>query len=181
MTNSVVIYYYLNFSNSAKQELGSCLSSLLAQICRKIPRIPSAVEQAWSSNAYGTSRCPSHELKALLLEAVAVLEHTYIVIDALDECSSDDSESLLELLSDLKNTTCNNLHLLVISRQERDIDEVIRPLLSGMSIQLYGPGLNLDIQSHIKWRLAADSKLRKWSNDVKKEIEERLMEGANGT
>jgi hypothetical protein len=178
--NSIVVYYYFDFKTTSKQKVNSCLSSLLGQICNNLPRIPSSIERAYSRNTEGASHCTTDELKALLFEALAEFEQLYIVIDALDECSSPDRESLLIALSDMKNAGLNNLHLLVTSRQEQDIDEGIRPLLSGSAIRLQGAELDRDIQKHVQWQLTVDPRLNKWSSVIKLEIEQSLAKGANG-
>jgi hypothetical protein len=117
----------------------------------------------------------------MLASFVDDFDNAFIVIDALDECPKDGERSeLLAALSDIKPRSMDNFHLLVTSRREPDIEATLSPLLTTPAISLQGSHVDLDIQSHISHQLATDPKLKKWSPDIKEEIEQALRAGANG-
>src|SRR5213079_1575060 len=99
------------------------------------------------------------------------LKVVYIIADALDECSKNRGrEELLALIKEVKEWSLPNIHLLVTSRQESDIGEVLSPLLDIPAIPIKGSQVNADIELHIRDQLATDPKLMKWSKEVKAEI-----------
>ena len=109
------------------------------------------------------------------------LEDVFIVVDALDECpKSSGREELLDLIRDIKSWSLPSLHLLATSRLEPDIKEALNHLLTSPEIPIQGPGVESDIKLHIHRQLATDVKLKKWSSDLKMEIEDTLVAGANG-
>lgn len=87
---------------------------------------------------------------------------------------------LLVELQKLHARSLSNLHVLVTSRREPDIEEVLTPLLTSPSMSLEGSEVDSDIQLHLAHQLATDTKLKKWSSELKSEIEDTLKNGANG-
>lgn len=66
---------------------------------------------------------------------------TYIILDALDECA--DREGLMEVLEKIAGWKLQNLHLLVTSRKERDIE---RSLDRFVAVCLHSELADKDIQ-----------------------------------
>lgn len=101
-------------------------------------------------------------------------------MDALDECSlGSDRKAMLSLLEEISSWSLANVHILVTSRRERDIESVLLELSTAI-ICIQTPGLDADIQSYIVHELATRPRLAKWPPDVKNEIENKLMSGAEG-
>ena len=108
---------------------------------------------------------------------VSVSEEAFIIVDALDECTTRDD--LLALLETLPPCATNKLHILVTSRKERDIEQVL-DLVATKEISLQGPEVENDIQSYITHRLQGSTRLRRWPAKVRGEIEETLTSKAKG-
>jgi len=72
-----------------------------------------------------------------------------------------------------------SLHLLVTSREERDIKDALESLVTS-EICIEDAAVNADIQVYIRERLQNDPKLKKWPSPVQIEIEQALMQGARG-
>lgn len=93
-----VAYFYCEFQDPVKRDPTNVLSSLLAQILRKIPRGSSSVNSL-------LERCPNpqsahdFDLPDLIMEFAREFDRTFVVIDAVDEC--DDLAQLLPALTDL--------------------------------------------------------------------------------
>lgn len=174
-------YFYFDFNTSAKLEVVACLASLVAQLYSHLSTFPPHIGQFYERCNLGKLRPSLDELTGILFEVIECLDHVFIVIDALDECPKDgERDLLLNILSNLKSRTLDNLHVLVTSRREPDIEECIVPLLTAQPISLQGSEVDWDIQSHISSVLATDPKLKKWSDEIKQEIETALTQGANG-
>lgn len=112
-------------------------------------------------------------LRSLLIAQEAV----YIVADALDECI--EREELLLVLSEMADMKSQNLHILVTSRQERDILEGLETVVTG-TIGLEGSKIDKDIAVHVHSQVIQHPKLKRWPDSVKSNIEETLVAKAQG-
>ena len=88
----------------------------------------------------------SGELTRLLKGTLECLPPTYIILDALDECT--DRECLLPLLKDLRTWSGMNVHFLVTSREEEDIKIALK-MLATASVNIRGCGVDADIEKYI--------------------------------
>ena len=105
----------------------------------------------------------------------------FLILDALDECEIRDE--LLECLSEIAKWKEENLHLLVTSRKEPDIDERLSDLIADNKIiSIQSSLVKNDICAYVRDRLQTDRKLKRWRNDmdIQREIEATLMGKANG-
>jgi hypothetical protein len=174
-------YYYFDFNDNEKQTSSNLLCSLIVQICNKIVYLPTQLKELYQICNNGQHKADMQGLKSVLAECLKGFGDVFIVIDALDECpTTGGRQELLELITEIKAWSSPNLHLLTSSRQEPDIEEALKPLLSGLWIPIQGVHVNSDIKAHIAYQLKTDPRLSQWSNDVKGEIESSLVAGANG-
>lgn len=174
-------YFFFDFKATAKQEAFSCLSSIIGQLCNQATSVPILVKKAYARCHGGHSHPSMSELQQMLSEIIKEFSQVFIVIDALDECDiNNERHDILTALSELKTSNLTPLHMLVTSRPYTDIENAILPHLSQPALQLQGEYIDSDIRSHILWQLATDSRLKRWPKDVKTEIQESLIHGANG-
>ncbi len=106
---------------------------------------------------------------------------TYILLDASYECQN--RSKLLDLIQTINDWQLDNLHLLVTSRPEADITEVIAPLAGPEGIIKLAPSpVNDDISNHIQNRLSLDRNLRRWRSrpDVQERISKCLLVQGDG-
>jgi hypothetical protein len=108
--------------------------------------------------------------------------NTFIIIDALDECPSENGErrDLCNALGEIKEWAASNLHLLVTSRREAALIESLEPLCTIDSISIQGAAVQSDIQKFVRSELSIDRRLQKWPADIQDDIEKSLVRGANG-
>ena len=107
------------------------------------------------------------------------MPRTYILLDALDECS--DRTEIMDMIQAM--TKWNSLRLLVTSRRERDIeDSLAQYVIEENKICLQSSLVDQDIQLYVRQRLSQDKRLIKWKKDahIMSAIESALMNGANG-
>jgi hypothetical protein len=107
--------------------------------------------------------------------------HVYVVLDALDECTQ--RQELMDMLETVAGWQLNNLHLLMTSRKERDIESSLESYVQEKdTICLQEDVVDSDIRRYVRQRLSDDKTLTKWSKDatVRQEIEVALMHGARG-
>jgi hypothetical protein len=109
----------------------------------------------------------------------------YLVIDALDECPNDSDvpssrETVLELVKGLVELRHPNLRLCVLSRPEFDIRAVLEPLTT-QQISLHDEiGQKQDIIHYITSVVRSDQKMKKWRDDDKEAVIEKLTQKADG-
>ena len=105
-------------------------------------------------------------LLATLYQMIESFKETFIILDALDECS--ERQELLEDIEELKCWTDTNLHILSTSRREKDIEERIEPLAYDQGkISIDSMRVNDDIRAYVHERLRADPKLKRWYTEPK--------------
>lgn len=99
------------------------------------------------------------------------------MLDAMDECV--DREDFLTFIRELVTSQQQGLRVMITSRRERDIEEKLN-LLAHYNIDIQSAIVDEDIRVYIRDRLVTDSKLKKWSDLVQKEIITVLMDKADG-
>jgi hypothetical protein len=176
-----LIYFYFDFSDPEKQKASNFLSSLVGQLCSKVVDIPEQLKKLHKRCGDGQQRPAVRELNSILSLMTREFEDIFIVIDALDECPKNgDRGDVLKLISEFKSWPSSNLHLLITSRHELDIERELSSLLTQPAIPIQGSQVESDINLYIAHELATDLDLKEWPSDVKSEIEKALTARAKG-
>lgn len=157
------------------------MSSLLAQLCSQTVKVLEPLVDLHKECQGGQQKPATSELKGTLRKVIREFEEVFFVVDALDECpKACEREELLVVIAEIKSWSPSNLHLLMTSRQEPDIEEALVPLLTSPAIPIQGSHIDLDIKLHVADQLDSDSNLKRWPEDVKMEIANALIRGAGG-
>ena len=176
-----VLYFFFDFNDEKKQQTDKMVQSLTVQLSSQNISVPQSLLSLYKSCANGERQPAYHSLVNTLHEMLAGFNRTYIVLDALDECEK--WPFLLSLIEKLASWRDLNLHILVTSRKERDIEELIEPLTNfDTRICIQSSVVNRDIQAYIQVRLQTGPKFKRWRErpEVLIEVEEKLMEKADG-
>lgn len=175
-------YFYCSFTDTKKQNSYDLISSLLAKLVRKFPDISSTLRQLHGQCR--EAKLPMDVIKAELHSILKLLGQTFLVIHALDECPIGDENrsraKVLALLTELWGWPLPNLHVLVTSRNEPDIDKALAPLRNFSLLSIQANQVQPDIHKYINSQLANDLELNKWPSSTKKEIENTLSVEACG-
>ena len=126
---------------------------------------------------HGKQQPGSDDLVKTLISLFKDSHRTYLIVDALDECS--ERKGLLRTIRRIVQTHSGHVNVLVTSREERDIWEGMEGVILD-SVNLECGGLDADIERHIHKCLESDTD---WRNDpahVKEEIQDALVKGAHG-
>lgn len=133
--------------------------------------MPAALVEMYGN---GHQQPPITSLHATLQHIISGFDKAYIIIDSLDECANRE-----KLLAWIKMTIekTDNLHLLVTSRPERDIESLLG-WLAWNSMNVAAVAANSDIKAYIDVKLD----LPKWKNNpgLQNLIRTTLLEKANG-
>ena len=109
----------------------------------------------------------------------------YLVMDALDECPNDSGipssrEKVLKLVKELVGLHHPNLRLCVTSRPEFDIRTTLRPLAS-QQVSLHDEsGQKQDICDYVTYVVRTDGRMKRWREDDKTMVIEKLTALADG-
>ncbi len=172
-------YFYFTFRDELKQTTEGFLRSIIVQLSSQRPSLPEEVRGLY--NVHGTQQQgpPLPNLIRVFFSLLQSFRKTYLMIDALDECSEQDA--MLDLITQMSNADqhSGNISLLITSRRERTIEITLQDIVTG-SICIQSKLIEADIRLHVCSRLANDRDLKRHSNSIKQEIEEALVNGAGG-
>ncbi|KAH8592059.1 hypothetical protein B0O99DRAFT_654160 [Bisporella sp. PMI_857] len=173
-------YFYCDYRDPKTHDPKIILGSLARQLAIQDPQCMTELEAFYKINCPDTGVPPSFTSEALclLLKSFSpFFEEIVIIIDALDECGTDRSH-VVEILASLHNNGASNIKTLFTSRWETDI-EVHLVDYEKVSIAATSSDLKLYVAAEIEKR-SLKKILRMRDPELKIEIMERLVEGAEG-
>ncbi|KAF8489946.1 ankyrin repeat-containing domain protein, partial [Gautieria morchelliformis] len=173
-----IAFFYFDFNN--KDTLpNAVLRSLIEQLSVQCVSIPYALESLFSKDEHGSAhQDPGQEdLMSTLKTIITGFQAVYIVFDALDECP--ERTRFLMVIRDIHGWEFELLHLLVTSRKERDIEEMLGGLISH-EMPMDKSLVDNDIQVHVTRTLEDDVKFSMCSAEEKEMVKTTLMYGACG-
>ena len=111
--------------------------------------------------------------------------HTYIIMDAIDECPLISSvpsprEEVLDLVEELVGLHLPNVHICVTSRPELDIQAILGPLTTHPVSLHDETGQKQDIADYIRSFVHRDRRMRRWRDEDKDLVIKTLPEKADG-
>jgi hypothetical protein len=169
-------WFYFDFE--LKWNVDDMLRSVIAQLCRSMGKLPVQLHQLYRECQRGQTPLTSSLIEILVLLADSCSK-TYLVLDALDEC--EPGSGTVDLLQALKGLVEDSkvLSLLVTSRKEERIEEVLKPVF-GETFNLEENVVKSDIGLYVRSMLKNDATLKTWDEDTKLEIEQTLVARADG-
>lgn len=173
-----VAYFYFDFNDADKQNSDKMIRSIVKQLHALSAEKDFSLESLFSSCNNGERQPQSEDLMQVLKALINEFQKTYIILDALDECS--DRQELLESIKEIQDWRLSGLHMLVTSRRLPDIDDELGPMIDSRSkICIQSAAVDADIEIYVRHRL---QKLKRWQNNVQaqKEIIETLKAKADG-
>lgn len=186
--SALVAYYYFDFMDADKRNIRGLLTSLLIQLVDDSDRCWDLLSQLHEACHDGSEQ-PSEAQLAQCLKSMLDLPGqlpTYIIIDALDECSSSTGtpsarEKVLNFVEDLVSSH-PNLFICITSRPEQDITTILNPLAApSRCVSLHEEvGQREDINDYIRSFIQSDRAIRRWKTEDKELVINVLSEQANG-
>ncbi|KAI9838432.1 MAG: hypothetical protein M1837_002487 [Sclerophora amabilis] len=173
--NGKIAYFYFTFDDRERATVECMLRSILAEFIREGASCSEALQKIYAQKLKPT-------VETLIQELIGIVQTDRdssfsVILDALDECS--ERMKLLDALSEVAEQEMPNLHLLMTSRIERDIEDALRPLVTH-KIPIIDDKVDCDVRCYVRTRLTREPKLTRWSSDVKDDIEAALVSGAKG-
>lgn len=172
----IVVYYYFDFADNKKQTLASFLKSIIYQLSSVEEIVPEPVAELYTKHC-GLQEPRSDELLEVLMNELARPQRTYLLIDALDECSKDERQNFFD--SFLKYPLPTNLNILVTSRKEPDLEAALKGSFSH-SVCIQGSVIDADVRTHVSNVISRDNILQKWKPAIQQEMLEAIVQGSHG-
>jgi hypothetical protein len=182
-------YCYFDFRDIGKQHWRDLVASFLTQLSSHSGPRCDILSCLYSKHDNGAEQPSDDTLTRCLKEMLALPDHrpTYLIIDALDECSNtsgipSDRNRVLQLVKEIVDSRLPNLHICVTSRPEVDIREVLEPLTSRCVSLHDQSGQKNDIEDYVRSVVYSDSEpiMRRWRKEDKELVIESLSERADG-
>lgn len=177
--DNAVAYFYCDYNNTASLDPINILGSLCEQVARQDEQSFEKLEEFYQTHHFPDRPAmpyASENLRDLILRMSSSFDNLMIIVDGLDECRGNVSQ-LVELLISL-NQRSDNIKLLVFSRDEPDLREVLdsHPQVciaaKSSDLQLY-VGSEIEVRTHKKRLRIKDPSLRE-------HIMSRLIHDADG-
>ena len=152
------------------------LRSLMAQVLDSRKGIPQSLLKVFKKARNGKHQPTIGEIQEALVETLHGIGKTvFFVLDALDECSSwiDIEETLINTFGDIPN---QDIHLLVTSRNEPDIESA----LESLNPKIISIDSSRDIETYVRSKVPKLVKNKRFPIHLTEEIEKTLIERANG-
>jgi len=144
-----VVFYYCNYNEKVSCE--GLLCSLLQQLLQRRTFISPDVRDVYEKHIKKGTMPSMHECSKLLQSEVSTLSRTFVVLDALDECSDRIRDQFLFQLRALRP----KLSLLITTRPH------IVNIHADTGISLEIRGTDHDIKKYIEGHIQKQSKLKR--------------------
>ena len=185
---AALAFVYCDYKDSRSQTALSLISSLVRQLAEQHKAMPSEVRKAYADHTDGEKSLSVSECTELLFSLSVGFRRTFILVDALDECSDDtdegqsDQQVLITALLRLQRVSDDQRHCsaLITSRKNRRVE---RQLAKHTCIEIRAT--NQDIESYVGSRIFdverfAFAKEVKSNPDLGQTIVGKLIENAQG-
>lgn len=170
-----VAFFYIRFSDHAKQTLSAILRAVLFQLSAQLPEAEHDLQQLHSSYLTGTP--PTEALKACLQRIIQRFNKVFIFIDALDEIPRFEGRS--EVLMTIETMQkWDKLHLFVTSRDLIDIREALNsPATDELRMEI--TEIDKDIACYVSRHLETSKELNIFKS-LHRQIKQALTDRAQG-
>ena len=175
-------YIYFTFNDAKTQSTMTMLRSILRQLVEQRTKVPVSLFDL-AKNNQPTGREPSLLEWTMALQSVLEMRgHSFILINALDECPTANNERqvLLGLLKTIHGFGLSNVHVLATSRKEHDIEKALASIVSVPPIGIQTSDVDADVRTYVRKHLMTDPMLKNWPRSIQNEIEEKLVKGSFG-
>ncbi|KAF4834499.1 Ankyrin-1 [Colletotrichum tropicale] len=185
-SSACIAYFYFDFNGSSKQTLDSLLRSLIQQCSQKNEASKACIRDLWKSRPARRDEQPTtQQLYDCLVKILNQSDETWVIIDALDECTTRDGsyvDGILSFIKQLKQDTVGSTHILVTSRSVEDIERSFTEWAQKECfISLQHSLIQDDIQAYIRHELRPGGRFDRWQGTPRLEqIESTLMAKVDG-
>ncbi|KAJ7872181.1 ankyrin repeat-containing domain protein [Mycena olivaceomarginata] len=173
LSGTAVAYFYFDFRDNKRQLVEIMLRTIILQLSAQSLHPYAVLHQQYESSKGQTLPTYPHLLE-VLDKLLSEFGRTYIVLDALDECTEDDI--LVQFISRLRQWTTTPLHLLVTSQPRQFYTNA---LASVTKVTLELESTERDIKLFVSHELRSQRYLEHVSQRAE-EITPKVVKKSNG-
>ena len=180
-------YFFFDFKDTGKQDTRALLSSLLVQLSDRSEKCCDILIGLHSAHQNGSHQPTDESLARCLKDMLTTMGQVpiYLIMDALDECPNDSGipssrEMVLKLVKELVELRHPNLRLCITSRPEFDIRTKLDPLATQQLSLHDESGQKQDIIDYVISVVRSDERMKRWRDDDKNMVIEKLTEKVDG-
>lgn len=168
--NACIAYIYFDYNDTRTQALDQVIRCILKQFLCRLNVVPRQLHDLYNESIrYGTTP-DTLALKRCLISLLTSFSNSFVLLDALDECSKENSECVLDLICQLKEERVNVFCTSRINTEE-------------LRTRLKGP-VAIEIKAHpddvVKYLSMRLSKEWKYDEEFREEILDTLSSKAEG-
>jgi ankyrin repeat domain-containing protein 50 len=162
----VLGYFYFDFQDESKQSTISLIRNLIRQLCSSESRSWKILTALFKKHSDSGQQPSQDDLLNLLVKVIEDSDKTFIMIDALDECT--DKEDAADTILELFSRVSAKINILVVSRRDSDIERSLSDIEPRRITKIAAQNLeaNKDISEFIRIRMERDRRLRRWKGEV---------------
>jgi hypothetical protein len=177
--NNACTYFFFDSrdAQASLQSFDGLLRSITYQLCVCLDTLPGILVKGYKNCGSGTSLPSRAVVQQICCTALQYLPETFIIIDALDECS--EINLVAAWLKRLLTAGGKRLHVLITSRDRPDITDHLSEIPQHQPIYLDDFN-NADIKLYIDSSMKKSRQLMQWSKEIQTTIRESLLAGAGG-
>ena len=165
---------YCNFKDANTQTPENLLAALCQQLVGDSETLPESMETLYRDHDNKGTRPTVQEILKVLQEILKKPKSTYVIVDALDECTAEVRSFLIRELNALRT----KIRLLVTTRP---IDKIVEEFQDGFIIDISAS--EGDLRRYITSRIASSGKLSNLLQGhviLATDINDRIISKANG-
>ena len=187
--SAIMAFFYFDFRDTNKKCRRDLLCSLIIQFSSRSEPCLNILSRLYSTYKVSNGQPSEYALVQCLKDMLMTLSPCrlpiYIILDALDECPNTSGiptprRQVLGLVNDLIDLRIPNLRICTTSRPEIDIRSTLEPLLSGHFSLHDHPGQQRDIVEYIGAVVQSDTQMKRWREDDRNLVMDKLSEKADG-
>ncbi|KAK6523910.1 hypothetical protein TWF281_001875 [Arthrobotrys megalospora] len=181
-----VAFFYFSFNDANAQTLGHVLRSLITQLSEYNNRLSSELRVLYEECDNGRKQPDDKTLTSIFLNILHEGPKTFLIIDALDECSLQERTRFLNLIAgDMGTQSVSKYNVLFTSRKEMDIEQSVAKI--GEKTKVYvlpilAQDIDADIRLYVRQFLdhQDNGTFKNLPPDIRTEIEGKMATGASG-
>ncbi|KAF4551834.1 Ankyrin repeat-containing protein 13 [Elsinoe fawcettii] len=182
---TTLLYFYFDLGDISQTHIEGAVRSLLVQLCTYSTKHCQTLQALWLACGRGSEQPLVQDLQQTLSAILATLPEAWIIIDALDECDTEDEHLTSRVLPWIHQTVSGsaNVHLLATSRPLSKIQQSFASWVDDTQIwQITSTEQDEDISNYVKARVHHSDGFRRWSErpGTRNMIAEGVVEKAHG-
>jgi hypothetical protein len=179
LEDATLVYFFIDGSEQKSFDIDRLYKTFAGQLLSRRRHLPAS---AWMLDYERKSRPRSRppetrwedKLRSYLRREFANVDHTYLVIDGVDECKeSVGVDALMNLLKSLWKDANQRLHTLISSRDLEQIRQSVA-IVQARRLVMQDKPLQLDIRRTVQSHLSDNPQFARWPTSIKTKIETSL-------